>query len=71
MVATTLTNESIFKFFGATVPAGVAHCQLRRDPIWQDLHVEWITKSGERHSMPFEQTDEGVKAALVAMKLTC
>ena len=75
MAVTTQINEGIWKngfsFFGVPLPKGIAHCQLSRDPIWYELQVEWITKTGERHSMPFEQTDEGVKAALVAMQLTC
>ncbi len=75
MARITQINEGIwkegFRFFGAPLPQGIAHCQLRRDVIFDELNVEWITKTGERHSMPFEQTDEGVKAALVAMQLTC
>jgi hypothetical protein len=75
VAVTTQTSEGIwiegFRFFGVPLPQGIAHCQLSRDPIWQELQVEWITKSGERHHMPFEQTDEGVKAAIVAMQLTC
>ena len=36
------------------------------------LLVRWRVKGDTTiHEMPFEQTDEGVTAALAAMKLTC
>lgn len=62
-----------FEFFGVPLPTGIARCELRckykRGRDFAKLH--WITKYGEKHSMPFEQTHEGITAALVAMKLSC
>ncbi len=60
-----------FKFFGVDLPKGVTQCQLMRDPMWDVVNVHWITKDGSKHSMPFEQTNEGIIAVLAAMKLTC
>jgi hypothetical protein len=60
-----------FKFFGVDLPKGVTHCQLMRDHMWDVVNVHWTTKGGVQHSMPFEQTDEGIIAVLAAMKLTC
>lgn len=60
-----------YKFFGVDLPKGVTHCQLMRDLMWDVVNVHWITKGGVQHSMPFEQTDEGIIAVLAAMKLTC
>jgi len=43
-----------------------------RSYIDDQLLVRWRVKIDDTiHEMPFEQTDEGVMAALVAMKLTC
>ena len=59
-------------WFGHQVPDGITAIEIMRDAIWQELHVRWRVKGDpEIHEMPFEQTDEGVTAALVAMKLTC
>jgi hypothetical protein len=72
---TTRISEGVwlegYKFFGVDLPKGVTHCRLIRDHLWDVVNVQWITKDGVQHSMPFEQTDEGVIAALAAMKLTC
>jgi hypothetical protein len=48
------------------------HITIMRDFIMDELVVRWRVKGdAEIHQMPFEQTDEGVMAALVVMKLTC
>ena len=77
MAAITQINEGTWAknasmFFGQKIPAGIAHIQLMRTHHnFYDLELRWITKNAEEHSMPFEHSDEGVTAALVAMKLTC
>jgi len=61
-------------WFGCHVPEGITAITLMRSYIDDQLLVRWRTRhdiSDEIHEMPFEQTDEGVMAALVAMKLTC
>ena len=61
-------------WFGRHVPEGVTAITLIRSYMDDQLLVRWRTRhdiSDEIHEMPFEQTDEGVMAALVAMKLTC
>jgi len=72
---TTPISEGVwvdgFKFFGVDLPKGVVRCELLHDLMWDVVNVHWVTQDGSKHSMPFEQTDEGVMAALVAMKLTC
>ena len=75
MALTTLTSEGMwmpgFVFFGVPLPKGIVRCELMRDLMWDVVNVHWITQDGSTHSMPFEQTDEGVMAAIAAMKLTC
>ncbi len=59
-------------WFGRKVPEGVITITMMRDYINYQLVVRWRVKGDpEIHEMPFEQTDEGVMAALAAMKLTC
>jgi hypothetical protein len=59
-------------WFGQQVPDGVTAISMMRDYINDQLMVRWRVKDDPIiHEMPFEQTDEGVTAALVAMKLTC
>ena len=61
-------------WFGQRVPEGITAITLMRSYMDDQLMVRWRTRhdiSDEIHEMPFEQTDEGVTAALVAMKLTC
>jgi hypothetical protein len=58
-------------FFGLSLPESVAYAEMWFDTTQDQQLVRWITMNGARHEMPFEQTDEGVQAALVAMKLTC
>jgi hypothetical protein len=42
------------------------------DHLQDQQLVRWRVKNDPTiYEMPFEQTDEGVMAALVAMKLTC
>lgn len=78
MALTTRTNEGYWRadgsrmFFGQKIPDGVAHIQIiRTHHTFYDVELRWMTKNAKEHAMPFEQTDEGVTAALVAMKLTC
>jgi hypothetical protein len=50
----------------------VTTAQLLMDHLQDQLLVRWRIKGDpDIHEMPFEQTDEGVMAALAAMKLTC
>jgi hypothetical protein len=59
-------------WFGHHVPEGVTAISMQRSYIDEQLLVRWRVKGDPViHEMPFEQTDEGVMAALVAMKLTC
>jgi hypothetical protein len=59
-------------WFGQQVPDGVTAISMMRGYIDDQLMVRWRIKGDQDiHEMPFEQTDEGVMAALVAMKLTC
>ncbi len=59
-------------WFGRHVPEGVTAITLMRSFIDDQLMVRWRIKGDpDIHEMPFEQTDEGVMAALAAMKLTC
>jgi hypothetical protein len=59
-------------WFGHHVPEGVTAITMMRSYIDEQLLVRWRVKGDPViHEMPFEQTDEGVTAALVAMKLTC
>ena len=77
MAVITQINEGTWgtksrMFFGQKIPNGIAHIQLMRTHHnFYDLELRWITKTAEEHAMPFEHSDEGVNAALVAMKLTC
>ena len=66
------TREAPLPWFGLTVPEKVTNISVMRDHINDQLLVRWRIKGDpDIHEMPFEQTDEGVAAALVAMKLTC
>lgn len=59
-------------WFGRKVPDGVVAITMMRDYVNDQLMVRWKIKSDPViHEMPFEQSDEGVMAALTAMKLTC
>ena len=67
-------GKTVRLFFGQPVPEGITDIALVRAYINHQKMVRWRTRhhiSDEFHEMPFEQTDEGVTAALVAMKLTC
>jgi hypothetical protein len=45
---------------------------MYHDTLQHQVMVRWrVANDPNIHEMPFEQTDEGVQAALVAMKLTC
>ena len=59
-------------WFGRRVPDGVTAISMMRSYLHDQLMVRWRVKGDpEIYEMPFEQTDEGVTAALAAMKLTC
>jgi hypothetical protein len=60
-------------WFGRRVPDSVTAISMMRSYLTDDqLLVRWRVKGDTTiHEMPFEQTDEGVTAALAAMKLTC
>lgn len=69
-----MTQALPLPWFGQKVPEGIIAISMMRDYLNDQLMVRWRTRhdiSDEIHEMPFEQTDEGVTAALVAMKLTC
>lgn len=67
-----MTRAMPLPWFGQQVPDKITNISVMRDHINDVLLVRWRIK-GDRdiHEMPFEQTDEGVMAALAAMKLTC
>lgn len=78
MAVITQINEGIWNrngsrlFFGRALPEGVVHVELMRTHhTLYDVEIRWITANSDEHSMPFEHTDKGVVAAMVAMKLTC
>ena len=59
-------------WFGRAVPEGVIAITMMRSFIDDQLMVRWRVKGDpDIHEMPFNQSDEGVMAALAAMKLTC
>lgn len=59
-------------WFGRSVPNGVTSITLMRSFLDDQLLVRWrVMGDPDIHEMPFNQTDEGVMAALAAMKLTC
>ena len=58
-------------FYGRELPAHVVYAELFRDMLHDEVQIRWVCTDQSRHSMPFEQTDEGVIAVLTAMKLTC
>jgi hypothetical protein len=67
-----MTMAAPLRWFGQDVPENVMNIAIMRDLYTDQLLVRWRVKGEEQiHEMPFEQTDEGVMAALVAMKLTC
>lgn len=67
-----MTRAMPTMWFGRHVPDGVVHISMMRSYIDDHLLVRWRVKADDTiHEMPFEQTDEGVIAALAAMKLTC
>lgn len=59
-------------WFGRRVPDGVMAISMMRDYLNGQLMVRWRIKSDPViHEMPFELSDDGLLAALTAMKLTC
>jgi hypothetical protein len=67
-----MTRAMPAMWFGQKVPDGVMHITIMRDLVNDELRVMWRVKGDEEiHQMPFEQSDSAVRAALVAMKLTC
>ena len=67
-----MTRAMPTMWFGRHVPEGVTAITMMRSYIDDQLLVRWRVKVDDTiHEMPFEQTDEGVMAALAAMKLTC
>jgi hypothetical protein len=67
-----MTRALPARWFGLEVPEGVINISLMRSYIDDQLLVRWRVKGDDDiHEMPFTQSDEGVLAALAAMKLTC
>lgn len=63
---------SMSRWLGHEVPVGVTHIDDLYDPLDDVLYLIWRVKGDlNTHKMPFDRTEEGVLAALVAMKLTC
>lgn len=59
------------KWFGADVPTRVTHVEVQYRPELDKTVVRWRVRDDPViHEMPFQHTDEGVMAVLVAMKLT-
>lgn len=77
MAVTTQTSDGGWKrtnrreLFGHPIPDHVAHVEVRNDHLLYEYQVGWITVKGEKHFMPLDKTDEGIKAVIVAMKLSC
>ena len=78
MAVITQINEGIWgtngtrMFFGRKLPDEIVDVRLMRTHHnFYDVELRWMTRNAEEHAMPFEQTDEGVNAAFIAMKLTC
>jgi hypothetical protein len=70
--AAHLSNPTNGMFFGRRMPDRVLTAQLFRDYVNDQLEVRWRVRNDPViYSMPFETSDEGVTAALAAMKLTC
>jgi len=66
-----ITRDMPAKWFGHDVPAHITVIELRRN-LYDELEAHWRVKGTfDVHTMPFNQTDEGVMAVLAAMKLTC
>ena len=70
-VAVTTQTINAPAWFGEPVPSGVTQVQIMYDYGLNKTKVHWRTSDGESHSMEYDHTDEGVIAALIAMKLTC
>ena len=67
-----MTRAQPLKWFGLDVPEGVIHISIMRSYETDEMFVRWRVKGDpDIHEMPFNQSDEGVLAALAAMKLTC
>ena len=67
-----MTQALPLPWFGQKVPEGIIAISMMRDYLNDQLMVRWRVKGDpEIHEMPFNQSDEGVMAALAAMKLTC
>jgi hypothetical protein len=67
-----MTRAMALPWFGQQVPEGIITISMMRDYLSDQLMVRWSVKGDpDIHEMPFNQSDEGVMAALVAMKLTC
>lgn len=68
----THTRAAPLPWFGLAVPDKITNISVIRDHLHDELLVRWRIKGDpDIHEMPFTQTDEGVMAALTAMKLTC
>ncbi len=67
-----MTRELAKAWFGQPVPERVVAIEVLFNSEIGQREVRWkLWNDPTVHTMPFEQTDEGVVAALVAMKLTC
>ena len=67
-----MTRAQPLKWFGLDVPEGVTNISVMRSYNTDQVMVRWRVKDDPTiHEMPFNQSDEGVMAALAAMKLTC
>ena len=83
MAVTTQTNDlwgeswsryrsGASTWFGVPVPENVINISMMYDPFAHQTRARWRVKGDPTiYEAPFEQTDEGVRAVLVAMRLTC
>lgn len=66
-------GSKIRMFYGRPVPDNIADITVFK--LEHGFHIRWVAKernshSVTTHSMPLEQTNEGITAAIVAMKLS-
>ena len=65
-------GESIGTWYGYAVPVGVAHIYESQDMKTLRISMNWRTKDGTIHTMPYDPSVPGqIEAVIVAMKLSC
>lgn len=56
---------------GVPLPAGIAYAEMMRKSESDGVTLRWRTVAGTNHEMPYEHSEQGLTAVLIAMKLTC